>query len=96
MKGKDCGIQAFFVQLRDLKTLEKLPGVETGDIGPKFGQRSNDNGYLRLTKVRVPRDHMLSRFLQVEKGGNNITTMPAKLKKLAYAGMLNLRVVMGR
>eukprot|EP01016_Furgasonia_blochmanni_P007195 TRINITY_DN12879_c0_g1_i2.p1 TRINITY_DN12879_c0_g1~~TRINITY_DN12879_c0_g1_i2.p1 ORF type:complete len:455 (-),score=109.14 TRINITY_DN12879_c0_g1_i2:320-1684(-) len=84
------------VPIRDLKTQEKMPGVELGDIGPKLGQRSNDNGWLRLTNVRIPRENMLSRFMQVEKGGNNVTTLPPMLRKLAYAGMLNLRVVMGR
>lgn len=40
-------------------------GVTVGDIGPKMGFDSTDNGFLRLDHVRVPRENMLSRFAQV-------------------------------
>ncbi len=35
VKGKNCGIAPFFVQLRDLKTHALLPGITAGDMGPK-------------------------------------------------------------
>jgi acyl-CoA oxidase len=38
VRGRDYGPHAFIVQLRDLKTHKALPGVELGDIGPKFGE----------------------------------------------------------
>lgn len=40
-------------------------GVESGDIGSKFGFQSNDNGYLKLSNVRIPRENMLMRYSKV-------------------------------
>ena len=37
-----------------------------GDIGPKFGYESIDNGFLRFDHVRIPRDHMLAKNSEVE------------------------------
>ena len=42
--GEDLGVHNFLVQLRDLETHAPLPGVEVGDIGPKWGTNGNDNG----------------------------------------------------
>ena len=36
-----------------------MPGVEAGDIGPKLGYASKDNGYLIFTNVRIPRRNMV-------------------------------------
>ena len=41
--GKDYGIHPFMVQLRG-KDHKPLPGIEVGDIGPKFGFNNVDNG----------------------------------------------------
>ncbi len=41
------GVQAFLVPIRDMETHEVLSGVEVGDIGPKYGFGTKDNGYLR-------------------------------------------------
>ena len=60
-----CGLQMFFVQIRDLDTHEPLPGVEVGEISARFGHEVGDNGYLRLTNLRIPRNHMLMRLAQV-------------------------------
>ena len=43
--GKDHGVHPFMVQMRDLQTHEPLPGFEMGDIGPKIGYFSKDNGF---------------------------------------------------
>jgi acyl-CoA oxidase len=43
--GKNYKVQPFIVQLRDLKTWKHLKGIQTGDIGPKFGYNSKDNGW---------------------------------------------------
>ena len=40
-------------------------GVESGEIGMRFGHAGNDNGYLRLTNVRIPRTQMLMKLAQV-------------------------------
>lgn len=41
-----------------------------GDIGPKFGYNSKDNGYLILKNVRIPRSNMFRRFAEVDREGN--------------------------
>ncbi|RHY06287.1 hypothetical protein DYB26_011851 [Aphanomyces astaci] len=46
LDGKDRGVQAFLVPLRDTRTHETLPGITLGDIGPKIGFQSVDNGYV--------------------------------------------------
>ena len=45
----------FLVQTRNSETWEPVPGIECGDIGPKFGYNSKDNGYMIFRNVRVPR-----------------------------------------
>jgi acyl-CoA oxidase len=56
----------------------------------KMGQNSNDNGFLRLRKVRIPRDQMLSRYSHVDKDGNFeiIGDM-----RLLYTAMSGTRVI---
>lgn len=47
-KGFDYGMHAFLTPLRDARTHQPLPGVTIGDIGPKFGSNSVDNGFARF------------------------------------------------
>lgn len=47
-KGRDYGMHAFLTPLRDAKTHHPLPGVTIGDIGPKYGSNSVDNGFARF------------------------------------------------
>ena len=47
-----------------------LPGISVGDIGKKLGYNSVDNGYLSFDKVRIPRTHMLTRFVEITKEGD--------------------------
>lgn len=70
INGKSYGVHAFFVPLRDPKTWEHLPGIESGDIGPKFGYNSKDNGYLIFRNVRIPRENLFKRYAEVDKEGN--------------------------
>ena len=35
--GKSYGVNSFLVPLRDMETHLPLPGIEVGDVGPKFG-----------------------------------------------------------
>jgi acyl-CoA oxidase len=46
----------FLVQIRDLDTHKYMPGVECGDMGPKLGYHSKDNGWLIMKNVRIPRN----------------------------------------
>lgn len=57
------------VPLRDMATHELLPGIEAGDIGPKFGYNSKNNGFLRFNQVRIPRENLLSRYVELTKDG---------------------------
>lgn len=64
--GKSYGPHPFVVQVRDLKTHEPLENVHVGDIGPKFGYNTMDNGFLLLNHVKVPHINMLARFSQID------------------------------
>ena len=64
-QGKCHGVHAFMVPIRDMVTHQPLPGVEVGDIGPKIGMDDVDNGFLRLTDVRIPRTNMLMKYSKV-------------------------------
>lgn len=46
-----------------------IPGVEAGDIGPKYGYNNKDNGYAKFTNYRIPRTNMLMKYSQVSKNG---------------------------
>eukprot|EP00899_Mesostigma_viride_P006607 jgi/Mesvir1/15948/Mv08266-RA.1 len=87
--GTDHGMHPFMVQLRSLEDHSVLPGIEVGDIGPKFGMNAVDNGFLRLHRVRVPRTHMLMRFAKVTEDGKYIR---APHDKAAYGTMIAVRV----
>ena len=38
--------------------MQLLPGVITGDIGPKLGYNNMDNGFACFDKVSIPRTNM--------------------------------------
>jgi acyl-CoA oxidase len=46
-----------------------MPGVKTGDMGPKFGYHSKDNGWMTLKDVKVPRSYLLQRYFTVDRDG---------------------------
>lgn len=66
--GNDQGVHSFLLNIRD-QTRKTMPGVECGDIGPHYGYITKDNGYLKLTNVRIPRKQMLSRVMGLAKDG---------------------------
>jgi acyl-CoA oxidase len=68
--GKSYGPTPFCVQIRDLKTHEPLENIHVGDIGPKFGYNTMDNGFLLFNKVKVPHISMLARFSHVDPNTN--------------------------
>ena len=53
--GKHYGVNPFLVQIRDLNTHMQMKGIKCGDIGPKLGYNSKDNGWLSFDHVRIPR-----------------------------------------
>ncbi|KAL6250979.1 hypothetical protein RBB50_001187 [Rhinocladiella similis] len=68
--GKNYGPHPFVVQIRDLKTHEPLPNVHVGDIGPKFGYNTMDNGFLLFKNVKIPHINMLARFSRIDPNTN--------------------------
>ena len=88
VKGKNHGVHSFIVKIRD-ENHKPLPGIEAGDIGPKIGFHSKDNGYLRFNNVRIPKKNMLRRYISVSKKGE------IKIKgdpKVSYATMMTIRM----
>jgi len=88
IKDKDYGIHQFLVQLRNLNDHKLMPGVSTGDIGPLFGFKETNNGYLRLDNVRIPREYMLMGHAKVDPDGTY--SKPANAR-LSYGSMVYLR-----
>ncbi|TGJ80265.1 hypothetical protein E0Z10_g8505 [Xylaria hypoxylon] len=66
LDGKSYGPHPFVVQVRDLQTHEPLPNIHVGDIGPKFGYNTMDNGFLLFNHIKIPHINMLSRFSGVD------------------------------
>jgi acyl-CoA oxidase len=87
--GKSYGPHPFIVQIRDLKTHEPLENVHVGDIGPKFGYNTMDNGFLLFNKLKVPHISMLARYSRVDPVTNKY--VPAKQEKLVYGTMTWVR-----
>ncbi|KAJ1361463.1 hypothetical protein KIN20_020723 [Parelaphostrongylus tenuis] len=84
------GPHPFIVQIRDLETHQPLKGIRVGDIGPKFGYTSSDNGFLLFHNYRIPRRNMLMRYSKVEKDG---TFIAPKHPKLSYGTMVFVRSI---
>uniref|UniRef100_A0A0K0D374 Acyl-coenzyme A oxidase n=1 Tax=Angiostrongylus cantonensis TaxID=6313 RepID=A0A0K0D374_ANGCA len=90
-QGVCRGPHPFIVQIRDLETHKPLKGIRVGDIGPKFGFNSADNGFLLFDNYRIPRQNMLMRHSKVEKNG---TFIAPKHSKLSYGTMVFVRSIM--
>ncbi|CAG9796947.1 unnamed protein product [Diatraea saccharalis] len=89
INGKSYGIQPFIVQIRDLNTHKPLPGVKVGEIGPKMGFQTANNGFLGFENFRIPRMNMLMKNAQVLKDGTFVKGMN---EKLTYGTMVMVRV----
>jgi len=92
-KGKNVGIHPFIVQLRDANTWNPMPGVTIGEIGPKLGMKSVNNGFLGFNNVRIPRKNMLMRNAKVMEDG---TFVKSPSNVLTYGTMMFVRVVILR
>jgi len=86
------GINGFVVQLRSLENHKPVPGLELGDIGMKAGFDTQDNGYLKFNKVRIPLNNMLMRHARVTPDGKFVKIGN---EMMMYASMLCLRGVLG-
>lgn len=88
--GKDHGVHAFMLQLRDITTGRALEGIELGDIGPKMNHNQNDNGYARFNNIVVPRNDMLSAQASVARDGT-YRKKPGVHAKATYGTMMVTR-----
>ncbi|CAG9581086.1 unnamed protein product [Danaus chrysippus] len=91
-KGVCYGTHLFMVQIRDLDTHMPLPGIKVGEIGPRMGFSSADNGFLGFNNFRIPRNNMLMKHAQVQKDGTYVK--PARHGKLTYQTMVFVRVTL--
>ena len=66
-----------------------MPGVESGDMGPKFGYHTKDNGWMTLSNVRIPRSNMPMRFTSVDREGSFSIEADTRL---IYSTMLKTRM----
>ena len=87
--GVDYGSHTFCVQIRSLDDHRPLPGLTIGDIGPKFGYNTVDNGFMMFDHFRVPHISLLARYAQVKPGTGEYIKPPNT--KLAYGGMVFVR-----
>lgn len=90
--GVDRGMHNFLVPLRSMETHKLLPGVKTGDIGPKIGYNVMDNGFALFENVVIPRRNMAMRFATVdEQGQYSKKTVSDATSKVAYITMMQVR-----
>ncbi|KAF2142498.1 uncharacterized protein K452DRAFT_358264 [Aplosporella prunicola CBS 121167] len=89
INGKSFGPHPFVVPIRDRKTHQPFPNVSIGDIGPKFGYNTMDNGFLLFNHYRIPHINMLSKFAGVDPKTNKYIR-PAKAS-LVYQTMTWVR-----
>ncbi|MBA4849539.1 acyl-CoA dehydrogenase [Emticicia sp. BO119] len=76
IEGKDYGVNAFVVPLRDKKgNLSK--GITIGDCGHKMGLNGVDNGTISFENVVIPKEDMLDRFASVNDYGEFESPIPS-------------------
>lgn len=66
INAKSFGPHPFVVPIRDQRTHLAFEGVHVGDVGPKFGFNTMDNGFLLFNNYKVPHVNMLARFSRVD------------------------------
>ncbi|PVU85393.1 hypothetical protein BB561_006948 [Smittium simulii] len=99
VKGNHIGLFPIIVPIRSMLDHSPLAGVTVGDIGPKLGYNTMDNGFLSLNKVRVPRFNLLQKYITVSRDG--AVSRPANINpRITYSTMVfvraNIAANMGR
>jgi acyl-CoA oxidase len=70
VNGENHGPHPFVMQIRDMKTHQPLEGIHIGDVGPKVGYNTMDNGFMLFNNYKVPHDAMLARYSRVDPDTN--------------------------
>ncbi|GAP55256.1 acyl-coenzyme A oxidase, peroxisomal, partial [Arthrobacter sp. Hiyo6] len=91
--GVNHGVHAFYMNLRDPRTKEFLPGIGGEDDGVKGGLNGIDNGRLHFSNVRIPRTNLLNRYGDVD--ANGVYTSPIASPGRRFFTMLGT-LVQGR
>ena len=73
VKGKNEGVNAFLVPIRDPWTLEPKPGMTIVDMGHKMGANGVDNAAIKYDKVRIPRENLMNRYADVTPDGKFVS-----------------------
>ena len=68
VSGKSYGPHPFVVKIRDMESHQPLENVVVGDIGPKFGYNTMDNGFLLFNNLEIPHESLLARYSKVDPG----------------------------
>ncbi|EDW02146.1 probable peroxisomal acyl-coenzyme A oxidase 1 [Drosophila grimshawi] len=87
------GPHLFYVQVREEGTHEPRPGVHIGEIGKKMGFLGVNNGFLGMKDVRIPRNRLLMRHVQVHRDG---TYVKSPVDVLTYFAMVSTRCLIVR
>ncbi|EIE85424.1 hypothetical protein G6F46_009406 [Rhizopus delemar] len=87
--GKDFGPHPFCVHIRSLEDHRPLKGITVGDIGPKFGFNSVDNGFIMFDHYRIPHVSFLAKYSQINKSTGEYIKPPNA--KLSYGTMVYVR-----
>ncbi|KAI9316821.1 acyl-CoA dehydrogenase/oxidase [Dichotomocladium elegans] len=91
INGANVGHNWFVVQLREKSTGELMPNVKIGDIGKKHGHQGVDNGWIQFHRVRIPRLHMLQKWVTLERDGSYT---PAPSPAVMYATLIPERLTL--
>ncbi|CAG9796949.1 unnamed protein product [Diatraea saccharalis] len=91
-KGECYGTHPFIVQIRDMDTHMPLKGLKVGEIGPRLGFQTADNGFLVFDNFRIPRDSLMMKHAKVLKDGTYVKI--ARHSKLTYGTMIFVRVLL--
>lgn len=80
----DCkGLHAFCLQIRDLDTMEPLPGITIGDMGEKAGEwNAVENGWIKFNRHVFPLTALLNRAADVSKEGEFIQNIKVNIFSL--------------
>ena len=99
---KSQGPHQFILQIRDMKTNKPLEGIVIGDIGPKYGYASMDNGYMLFNNFRVPHSALLARYSGVDEGSgvykkpDNPATVYGSLTFVRAQIIMHARLILAR
>lgn len=92
IQRKDEGILPLYVQIRSLSTLELLPGVMTGDIGPRAGLELQQYSFFIFTNFKAPASALMQRFVSIERG--QLRMAHPQAKSMIMSSLVQMRAIL--